>query len=178
MPGSSRLRALTNGWQVNSLLSFHGGQPFSVAASGDISGTAQGTDRANQIAPIRTGFQGQKPNAQWIDLNSFADPAPGTFGTSRRNRYFGPGYADVDLSVFKETKIRERASIQFRAEMFNLFNRANFAPPGGGSVNPAGGNIAVGGDASLNDTIGDYNGAPGIGAGEPFNTQFGAKIVF
>jgi hypothetical protein len=34
------------------------------------------------------------------------------------------------------------------------------------------------GSATLNDTIGDYNGAPGIGAGEPFNAQFGAKIIF
>ena len=182
VPGSSnRLRALTNGWQVNSLLSFHGGQPFSVAASGDISGTAQGTDRAVQVSRVRVGAQGQKAGAQWIDLSPtgpFADPALGTFGTSRRNQYFGPGYSDVDLSVFKETKLGERASIQFRAEMFNVFNRANYAPPGGGSVNPAGGNLSVGGDASLNDTIGDFNGAPGIGAGEPFNTQFGAKIIF
>ena len=55
--------------------------------------------------------------------------------------------------------------------MFNLFNRANYAPPGGGGV-------SVGGNFTLNDTIGDYNGAPGIGAGEPFNTQFAAKFIF
>ena len=72
---------------------------------------------------------------------------------------------------FKDTKIKERVTIQFRAEMFNLFNRNNFAPPGGGDV-------AVGGNFTLNDTIGDYNGAPGIGAGEPFNTQFGLKVIF
>ena len=53
--------------------------------------------------------------------------------------------------------------------MFNLLNRTNFAPPH---------DATAGGSFTLNDTIGDYNGAPGIGAGEPFNTQFVAKIIF
>ena len=99
-------------------------------------------------------------------------------GPRGRNGYFGPGYSDVDFSVFKDTHVTEHVTVQLRAEMFNLFNRVNYAPPGGGSVTPAGGNIAVGGNFTLNDTIGDYNGAPGIGAGEAFNTQFAAKIIF
>ena len=171
IPSSSHARLLTNGWQVNSLLSFHGGQPFTVHASGDISGTNEGNDRAVQIGAVRKGYQGQKPDANWIDPAAFADPATGTFGSSRRNGYYGPGYSDVDLSFFKDTKIKEFVTLQFRAEMFNLFNRVNYAPPGGGGV-------SVGGNFTLNDTIGDYNGAPGIGAGEPFNTQFAVKIIF
>ncbi len=179
LPGSSHgPRQLSQGWQLNSLLSFHGGQPFSVAASGDISGTNEGTDRAVQIANPTKGYQGQHPMANWLNPAAFVDPAPGTFGTTRRNQYFGPGYSDVDFSVFKDTKVGERITVQLRAEMFNLFNRANFAPPGGGSVTPAGGNLRVGGNFSLNDTIGDFNGSPGIGAGEAFNTQFAAKVVF
>jgi outer membrane receptor protein involved in Fe transport len=172
IPGSSHAHLLTNGWQLNSLLSFHGGQPFTVHASGDISGTNEGNDRADQIGPVNKGYQGQKPNVNWIDPNAFADPAPGTFGTTRRNAYYGPGYSDVDFSVFKDTKITERLTIQLRAEMFNLFNRANYAPPG------AGGTVSNGGSFALSDTIGDFNGAPGIGAGEAFNTQFAGKIIF
>jgi hypothetical protein len=168
VPGSQHMRHLTQGWQVNGLLSFHGGQPFTVNASGDISGTNEGNDRANQIGPARVGYQGQAVNANWIDLSAFTDPAPGTFGTTRRNAFYAPGYSDVDLSVFKNTRISERLTIQLRAEMFNLFNRNNFAPP----------SASIGGSSSLFDTIGDYNGAPGIGAGEPFNTQFGGKIIF
>ena len=171
VPGSQHFRKLTEGWQVNGLLDFHGGQPFTVHASGDISGTNEGNDRAVQIKAARTGYQGQAPNANWIDLSAFTDPTPGTFGTTRRNQYYGPGFNDVDFSVFKNTKIFERLTIQFRAEMFNLFNRVNYAPPNGNGV-------SVGGSSALNDTIGDYNGAPGIGAGEAFNTQFGAKIIF
>ena len=171
IPGSQHLRLLTNGWQANSLMNFHGGAPFTVHASGDISGTNEGNDRAVQIGPVRKGYQGQKPSANWLDPAAFADPVAGSFGTTRRNAYNNPGYSDVDFSVFKDTKIKERVTIQLRAEMFNLFNRVNYAPPAGNSV-------AVGGNFTLNDTIGDYNGAPGIGAGEAFNTQFAGKIIF
>jgi hypothetical protein len=168
IPGSSHLKLLTNGWQVNGLLSFHGGQPFTIHASGDISGTNEGNDRAVQIGNPRVGYQGQSTTANWIDLSAFANPAPGTFGTSRRNAFYAPGYSDVDFSVFKNTKVYERLTIQLRAELFNTFNRTNFAPP----------SASVGGSSQLYDTIGDYNGAPGIGAGEPFNAQLGAKIIF
>ena len=170
VPGSSgRFRGLTRGWTGNGLLNFHGGQPFTVAASGDRSGTNEGQDRANQIAPAQKGYLGEHPNVAWLNPAAFADPALGTFGTSRRNGYYGPGYSDVDLSAFKDTHLGERLTVQLRAEMFNVLNRTNFAPPH--STNS-------GGSFTLNDTIGDYNGAPGIGAGEAFNTQFGAKIIF
>ena len=168
---AGRYKGLTNGWVVNSLMNFHGGQPFTVHASGDISGTGEGNDRAVQIGNPTAGYLGQKPGANWLNPAAFADPAPVNFGTSARNAYYGPGFSDVDLSVFKDTHFGEKLTIQLRAEMFNLFNRTNYAPPGGGGV-------SVGGNFTLNDTIGDYNGAPGIGAGEAFNTQFGAKIIF
>ena len=173
VPGSQHLRMLTQGWQANGLLTFHGGQPFTVHASGDISGTNEGNDRAVQIGPVRPGYLGQSANVNWVDPAAFADPAPGTFGTTRRNAYYGPGFNDVDLSAFKNTKFGERLTVQFRAELFNVFNRINFDPPAGNS-----GGVSVGGNFSLDDTIGDYNGAPGIGAGEAFNAQFGAKIIF
>jgi hypothetical protein len=179
VPGSAHLKALTDGWQLNALLSYHGGQPFTVLANTDQSGTDEGNDRVNQIAPARVGYQGQHPNATWIDLSAFTLAAPGSFGNSRRNAFYGPGYSDVDFSVFKNTHITEHVIVQLRAEMFNLFNRTNYAPPSvsfaalpNGQFDPANGS------ATLNDTIGDYNGAPGIGAGEPFNVQLGGKIIF
>ncbi len=179
LPGSRSYQAFTRGWQVNGLVNFHGGQPFQIFANTDNSGTNEGLDRVNQISPARTGINGQSPNATWIDLSHFVLPAAGSFGNLRRNQYFGPGYSDVDFSVFKNTKVTEKLTIQLRAELFNVFNRINYAPPNisfaalaNGTYDPANGS------ATLNDTIGDYNGAPGIGAGEPFNAQFGAKIIF
>jgi outer membrane receptor protein involved in Fe transport len=164
IPGSQKLKLLTQGWQTNALLNFHGGQPFQIFAGSDVSGTNEGLDRVDQVSPAKTGINGEKPNVAWIDLSHFADAAPGSFGTLRRNQFYGPGFSDVDFSVFKNTKVYERLTIQLRAELFNLFNRTNFAPPNGSQL--------------LNDTIGDYNGAPGIGSGEPFNAQFGGKIIF
>lgn len=75
----------------------------------------------------------------------------------------------MDISVAKNTKITERISAQLRVEKFNLFNRKNLAPPSG--------TLGSGFGISA-DTIGDYNGAPGIGPGEAFNMQLGLKIIF
>ena len=164
VPGSQSLKLLTQGWQVNGLINLHGGQPFQIFAGTDVSGTNEGLDRVDWIPNVKVGANGQHPKAVWIDPTQFPSAAAGTFGTLRRNQYFGPGYSDVDFSVFKNTKVYERLTIQLRAEMFNVFNRINYAPPSGGG--------------KLFDTIGDYNGAPGIGAGEPFNAQLGGKIIF
>ena len=90
-------------------------------------------------------------------------------GTLRRNQIYGPGFADVDLSVFKNNPITERIKAQFRIETFNTFNRVNLAS-GVGATGP--------GSGIISDTIGDFNGAPGIGPGEAFNMLLGLKILF
>ncbi len=62
--------------------------------------------------------------------------------------------------------------------MFNLFNRTNFASPisnGNGGFNP---NYTYDNALNLSTTLNSMNGAPGIGAGEPFNTQLALKIIF
>jgi hypothetical protein len=173
VPGSSHgPKWLSNGWQANALLSFHGGLPFSVTASHENSGNGESADRANQIGNPFAGISHKIVNGsvQWFNPTAFADPGLGTYGTSRRGAYRNPGFADVDLSVFKNTKITERVALQLRVEMFNLFNRINLGPAGQPSTSDSGGTIG--------STFGTYFGAPGIGPGEPFNTQLAAKIIF
>ena len=109
-------------------------------------------------------------SVQWFNTAAFQDPALGTYGTSGRGAYRNPGFSDVDLSVFKNTKVTEWMTLQLRAEMFNLFNRINLAPAGQPSTSDSGGTIG--------STFGTYFGAPGIGPGEPFNSQLAAKIIF
>src|SRR5580704_14592868 len=171
LPNASRYKLLLNGWTLNGLVSLATGQPFTVFSSADTTGTAEGEQRANQIgnpfAGVSHAFNAN--GVTWINPAAFVDPAPGTFGTSPRNGYYGPGYASVDFSVVKNTRITERISTQFRIEMFNLFNRTNLAPPS--TTNGSGLGITA-------DTIGDYNGAPGLGPGEAFNMQLGLKIIF
>ena len=180
VPGSEHLRGLTKGWELNSLMTFHSGLPFSVYSSSDTSGTDDGNQRANIVPGVDpyAGFRKGKVGANWLNPAAFADAAAGTFGNTGRNAYLGPGFSDVDFSVFKNTPIGERVTTQFRVEMFNLLNRTNFAPPtanGSGGVNPS---YTADNGLSLTTTIGSFNGAPGIGAGEPFNTQLALKIIF
>jgi outer membrane receptor protein involved in Fe transport len=176
-PGSQHLRLLTKGWQANTLMTFHGGLPFSVYSSSDTSGTEDGNQRANAVPGINpyAGYRKGAVGANWLNPAAFVDAPAATWGTTRRNAYYGPGFGDVDLSVFKNTPIGEKVTAQFRIEMFNLFNRANYAPPLNGNFNPS---YTQDNALNLFTTIGSFNGAPGIGAGEPYNTQLALKIIF
>ena len=172
---------LTNGWQFNSLITLHGGTPYTVYSGTDTSGTGEGEDRVNQVGAFVQGNRqilNHSGSLSWFtNANNSTFTVPGNpgqpaaaFGTMRRNQLYGPGYEDVDFSVFKDGHITEKVSAQFRVEMFNLLNHTNLAPPDNLYSDSGFGNVTT--------TIGNYNGAPGIGPGEPFNTQFALKILF
>ena len=172
IPGSEHgPKWLSHGWAVNSLMTFHGGQPIDEFRTGY-------NEIANPFAGVSHSFN--KSGVTWINPASFCLPiadggtdtgcTPNVFGgTLRRNQIYGPGFADLDLSVFKNIPITERIKAQFRIETFNTFNRVNLAS-GVGATGP--------GSGIISDTIGDFNGAPGIGPGEAFNMQLGLKILF
>ena len=71
--------------------------------------------------------------ADYLQLKCFAPPDPITrLGNLGRNSVIGPGLSNLDVSLFKNTAIKrisEHFNAQFRVEIFNIFNRANFAPP-------------------------------------------------
>jgi hypothetical protein len=181
-------RLLVRGWQVNSLLSFFSGLPFSAYSGKNVSGTFEGRDRVDLVGDpyqgasekILTNADGTK-YVQYLNPAAFAQAAPGTFGTLGRNALIGPAFADVDLAVVKNTALSERFNLQFRAEMFNVFNRVNLPIPGSGgasATSPPGTSFNSSSFGRVFDTVGDFNGAPGIGAGEPFNTQLALKLTF
>jgi hypothetical protein len=175
VPGSSHgPKALSHGWQVTGSLSFHGGPPGDQVRPGvDIIGDPfAGVSHSFVKGQTLQDFTG----VQWINPNSFttASCAQVTsdgrcYGTLRRNQVFGPGFKDVDLGVSKAFDLTERMKLQIKAEMFNLFNTINFAS-GYGPFSYGSGQIT--------DTIGDWNGAPGLGPGEAFATVLSAKITF
>jgi Carboxypeptidase regulatory-like domain/TonB dependent receptor len=165
---------LINGWQVSSLWNFHTGQPSDEVLSG-----------LYLIGDPYSGphkFSASAGGEQWWNPSAFALAGPGTPSLAR-NTLRGPGFGDVDLSVFKNIPITERVRIQLRMETFNLLNRINLAS-GPGSVSASCGTKVVGatctdpGFGFVSDTIGDFNGAPGIGPGEAFNMQLAVKIIF
>jgi hypothetical protein len=172
VPGSSRgPKALTHGWAVTSALSFHGGPPGDQVRPGlDIIG--------DPFAGVSHSFVKTASSAyvQWINPAAFTSASCGQvtsdgrcYGTLRRNQVYGPGFKDVDLGVSKSFNFTERMKLQIKAEMFNLFNSINYAS-GYGPFSYSSGQIT--------DTIGDWNGAPGLGPGEAFATVLSAKITF
>jgi hypothetical protein len=181
-------RLLVQGWQLNALMSLFTGLPFTAYSGLNVSGTFEGRDRVDLVGDpykgasehIITNPDGTR-YVQYLNPAAFAQPAPGTFGSLARNTLFGPAFADVDFAVVKNTRLTERFNAQFRVEMFNLFDRANLPIPGSGGANqtaPPGTKLNSSSFGRIFDTVGDFNGAPGIGAGEPFNVQLALKLIF
>ena len=103
-------------------------------------------------------------------------PAFGTVGNAGRNIFRVPNYYNVDLSIAKEWKFKERYSAQFRAEFFNLFNRADFAVPAANNSGLDPGAASQFGCACATPDVQGNN--PVLGSGGPRHIQFGLKLLF
>lgn len=122
------------GWQVNGITSLQSGNVFTpIVANPRTNGGPGGA-----IRPDRAGNGGlpdsERSIQRWFDTSAFvAQGAGGTdpfhFGNSGRNILRGPRLVNFDFSAFKEFPIRERRSLEFRAEFFNVLNHANFLLP-------------------------------------------------
>jgi hypothetical protein len=192
VPGFKGPKVLTNGWELNAAYSLKGGQPITIYTATDNSGTNEGSQRPNQVSNPLAGVShklvkptdGSTPYVQWLNTNAYAQPADGTWGNVARNNVFGPGFEDVDFSVFKNTKFSIGdfpINTQFRAEMYNLFNHVNLASPACTQLCNDywdGSSDFAGAFGSTSSTIGSGNYSPGIGPGEPFNVQLALKITF
>ncbi len=125
-------RRLLGGWQVNGIVSLADGNPFTVQNSFDRTGTAAIGPFRHDRPNLRPGGDnnpgGGSPDA-YFNVNAFELQPAGFLGDLGRNTVIGPGLANVDFSLFKTIKLHEGTSLQFRAEAFNIFNRANFATP-------------------------------------------------
>jgi hypothetical protein len=164
------LPKLVNGWQVSTVVSVQTGYPFTInmqqnrSRSGafqsltnldrpDLApgrsiysithGTSPGCGIPASPGYIAPGTPLGTPNL-WFDPCAFTIPAAGFLGNAGRNILRGPGLSNVDFSVVKDTAIRqlgESGHLEFRAEMFNVFNHPNFALPGDRNVYAARGNV-------------------------------------
>ena len=121
---------ILGGWQMTGILGLRSGTPFSPFITVNQANTAFG----GNLRPNRNG-SGTVPDPnvdKWFDRTAFSLPALFTYGNSTRNILIGPGLTDFDFSLFKNNyvpKISETFNIQFRAELFNVLNHPNFAPP-------------------------------------------------
>jgi len=177
-PQPHRYQVLLGGWQLNTLLSFFTGTPFSVLSGDDSSATGEFADRAEVISnPFANVPASNRATSTyyWFNPAAFASPTAGTYSNQGRNSFYGPSTHQIDFSVFKNFKIRERFTIQFRAEIFNIFNFVNY---GNSSQGLMGNNLQ---GSNLGQIGGTYDvgfGAPGIGPGAPRNTQLAVKVLF
>ena len=123
---------LASGWSVGGLFTAQSGFPFTPQLSYNPSNNG---DTRNPVRPFRnpdfTGAVILGQPSQWFNPAAFLAPPPnsGFYGNLGRDTLIGPGLASWDFSVLKDSRIRERLSLQFRAEIFNLLNRANFNTP-------------------------------------------------
>lgn len=164
--GSAVRRVFLNDWQLNTIATLSTGSPFTVYDSNNASLQGQ--------SPEITGFYSSRPDVvsdpnaglhtpdRWVQSTAFQSLTQtanaGQFGNLGRNAIRGPGYANVDVSMFKSFALAEELKLQFRTECFNLLNHANFALPQNDLNSPGFGQI--------------------LQAGQPRLLQFAMKVVF
>jgi hypothetical protein len=121
---------LAGGWTISGIQTVQSGFPFTPQLGFNPSNNG---DSRNPVRPSwNPAFSGGVieggPN-QYFNPNAFIVPVSGTYGNVGRNTLIGPGAAGLDVALLKNTTITEKIKLQFRAEMFNIFNRANFGSP-------------------------------------------------
>jgi hypothetical protein len=128
------------GWQLSGIMLLRSGLPFSVNQSQNLLSTGTG-NRPNRVG---SGKLDNPTIDRWFDLSAFTPTADntGTYGNSGRNILRAPGQVNVDFSLVKVTRFRERFEHQLKFEFFNAFNHAQFAAPGNTIGNASAGVIS------------------------------------
>jgi len=138
------------GWQVNGILTFQSGFPMTITAA-DVGGLNDtfNTNRADLAGdPNSSGFE--PPIAKWFNTEAFKQPAAGFLGTSGRSILRAPGINNWDTGVFKNFRISEQASFQFRFESFNAWNHTQWGVPVRNVANPQYGQLTGARSARIN----------------------------
>jgi outer membrane receptor protein involved in Fe transport len=175
---------LVEGWQLSGIASIYDGLPLpNLFTSVPIATVGLNNDRPNFV-PQAPGCNGnpysdnprQGSGIFYLNLNCFQLPRVGELGNASRDLIRGPNFRSVDFSISKSTRINERFTAQFRAEAFNLFNRANFSLPSGALFTQP----AVLNESLLNDgaSFATTAGKITTTAGTERQIQLGLKITF
>jgi len=122
------LAYVLGGWQVQGIARFASGFPLTVTSTNVCQCGSFVPQRVNFATPGNDGIISNPTVTHWFDSTAYVVPGLGTQGTAGRNTIRGPGTQQVNLSLIKRFPIG-RASVEFRAEIFNLLNHNNFGNP-------------------------------------------------
>ena len=153
---------IISGWVVNGASTFQSGNPLPVSTAVNLTNSFGGGSRPNSNgqSPRLTG-PAQARLSRWFDTSTLSAPPAFTFGNLARNLsdVRSAGINNFDFAIVKNTQMSERVGLQFRTEIFNLFNRVQFSPPGLGL-----------GTAQFGVVSGQYN--------NPRLVQFALRLIF
>ena len=176
-------KRLSEGWELNSIVTAQSGRPVPIVDANDTSGLSfdqfpspsnfhQRPNLVPGMNPINSNWRSGPDSIGYLNGNAFVDPPLGTFGTLGRNAIYGPHFWNVNFALAKSTPLTERVNLQLRAELFNIFNHPNFALPNF-FVSPG-----SSGQGVITQTPDQAQTNPGLGGGGPRVFQLGAKFVF
>ena len=129
------LSLIVGGWQVNNIVSFYSGTPFSVTASGTSLNAPENDQRADQVVSDVKILGGIGRDNAYFDPLAFKPVTEARFGTAPFNVLRGPGVASWDLGVFRQFQMPRGLNLTIRMEAFNVTNRPRFSNPGGNVSN-------------------------------------------
>lgn len=164
------LSQIVGGWQVNNILSFYSGTPFSVTASGTSLNAPENDQRADQVKSDVQILGGIGSTSAYFDPLAFKPVTEARFGTAPFNVLRGPGVASWDMGVFRQFHLGGNANLTVRMEAFNLTNRPRFNNPGANVSN-----LRLNADGSVADLNG-FGTITGTGDGSERQIRFGARF--
>jgi len=138
--------AILGGWEISGIGTARTGRPIPITVNRSAADLPNGVANTagDSAPPQRPDFVPGQPfypatqtPDQWLNLAAFRVPARGTWGNMPRNLLRAPGLWQIDLSLGKQARLTERLGLEFRAEMFNLFNRAQYGVPNANISSPA-----------------------------------------
>jgi hypothetical protein len=125
--GNKVVDYLVGGWEFNGIGVFRTGPPYSLTVTGDLANTGNtGYERPNQVADWHVA---NPQPSEWFNPAAFIAPPQYTFGTMGRTNMRADWTRTCDMSIVRRFPIRERTTVEFRAEAFNIFNTPIFGTP-------------------------------------------------
>jgi hypothetical protein len=164
-------RRILGGWTVSTIATRQTGLPVNITidrANASVPGldALTGVERPNYVYGVPLAPPAGSTPAQWINPAAFSTPAAGTFGNLGRNAFRAPGISEVEVGLSKDVALTERMKLRFRADVFNLFNRAQYGAPNA--------DVSQSTFGVITGTISNY----ATGRGTPREFQLSVKVWF